>query len=169
VRLVRRLIRIFARGQFGAGSCSAKCIDASAQRPLEFKSLLGLVLRPAAPESPPRYPAFRIAGWQLLATAAVAVIGGWAAGWHGVLSGLLGGLINVSAGIVFAVLASLGSPSTAAGTVSAMVRAETAKIALIVLQLWIVLSMYKDVVPGAFFGAFVVTVLVTQAAILIRD
>jgi ATP synthase protein I len=124
---------------------------------------------PAAPDSPPRYPAFRIAGWQLVATAVVAAIGGWAAGWHGALSGLLGGIINVSAGIVFAVLARVGTPPTAAGTVHAMIRAETAKITVIVLQLWLVLSTYKDVVHGAFFAAFVVTVLVTQAGILIRD
>jgi F0F1-type ATP synthase assembly protein I len=91
------------------------------------------------------------------------------AGWHGFLSGLLGGIINVSAGIVFAVLARAGTPRTAAGTVHAMIRAEAAKITVIVLQLWFVLSMYEDVVHGAFFAAFVVTVLVTQAAILIRD
>lgn len=122
---------------------------------------------PAAPESPPRYPAFRIAGWQLVATALVAAVGGWTAGWHGFLSGLLGGIINVSAGIVFAVLA--GAPRTAGGTVHAMIRAEAAKITAIVLQLWFVLSMYKEVVHEAFFAAFVVTLLVTQAAILFRD
>jgi hypothetical protein len=32
-----------------------------------------------------------------------------------------------------------------------------------------VLALYKDLVHGAFFGAFVATLLVTQAAILIRD
>jgi len=127
------------------------------------------VLRPAAPETPSRYPAFRIAGWQLVATAVVAAFGGWAAGWHGVLSGLLGGIVNISAGIVFAVLARLGNPRTAITTVSAIIRAETAKITVIVLQLWIVLSTYKDVVHGAFFAAFIVTLLVTQAAILFRE
>ena len=126
------------------------------------------MLRPAAPESPPRYPAYRIAGWQLLATAVVAAIAGWVAGWQGALSGFLGGIVNVSAGIVFAVLAQVGSP-TAAGTVRAMIRAEAAKMMLIVLQLWFLLSLYKDMVHVAFFSAFVVTVLVTQAAILIRD
>lgn len=127
------------------------------------------MLRPAAPESPPRYPAFRIAGWQLLATAVVAAIAGWVAGWQGALSGFLGGIVNVSAGIVFAVLAQVGRSPTAAGTVRAMIRAETGKIMLIVLQLWFLLSLYKDMVHVAFFSAFVVTVLVTQAAILIRD
>lgn len=127
------------------------------------------MLHPAAPEIPPRYPAFRIAGWQFVATVIVAAIGGCAGGWDGLLSGLFGGIINISAGIVFAVLAGLGNPRTAVTTISAMIRAEAAKITVIVLQLWIVLSMYKDVVHGAFFGAFIATLLVTQAAILFRD
>lgn len=115
------------------------------------------------------YPVFRIAGWQVLATAVVAAIAGWLSGWHGAWSGILGGFVNVSAGLVFAMLAWLGRSRTAAGTVATMIRAETGKIAAIVLQLWLVLTTYRDVVHGAFFAAFVVTVLVTQAAILIRD
>jgi hypothetical protein len=50
-----------------------------------------------------------------------------------------------------------------------MIRAEAAKITLIVLQLWLVLTTYRDVVPAALFAAFVVTVLVWTAAIVIRD
>jgi hypothetical protein len=38
-----------------------------------------------------------------------------------------------------------------------------------VVQLWLILTAYHDVVHAAFFAAFVLTVLVTQAAILIRD
>lgn len=119
--------------------------------------------------SPLRYPAARVAIWQVLASAAIALLGGWWAGWRGVVSGLLGGLVNVSAGVVFAMLTRLGRPASAAATVSAMIRAESAKIALIVLQLWLVLANYRDVVYGAFFAAFIATVLVSQAAILIRD
>jgi len=99
----------------------------------------------------------------------VAVGGGWWAGWHGALSGLLGGIVNVSAGVVSAMLVRLGRPETAAATLRTTLRAEAAKIALIVLQLWLVLTTYREVVHGAFFAAFVVTVLVSQAAILIRD
>jgi F0F1-type ATP synthase assembly protein I len=105
----------------------------------------------------------------LLASAVVAIGGGWWAGWQGVLSSFLGGIVNVSAGIVFAVLVRLGRPETAAATIRTMLRAEMAKIAVIVLLLWLVLTTYRDVVYGAFFAAFVVTVLVSQAAILIRD
>ena len=50
-----------------------------------------------------------------------------------------------------------------------MLRAEAAKTTVIVLQLWLVLGGYREVVAEAFFAAFVATVLVSQAAILIRD
>ena len=94
---------------------------------------------------------------------------GWIAGWQGFVSGLLGGLVNVSAGIVFAMLASLGRPTTAGATVHTMLRAEVAKVTVIVLQMWLVLSGYRDVVAGAFIAAFAVTLVVAQAAILFRD
>ena len=123
----------------------------------------------SVPIPAPRYPAGRIAGWQLLTSVAVAAGGGWWAGWHGAVSGLLGGIVNVSAGVVFAMLVRLGRPETAAATVRTMIRAEAAKITVIVLQLWLVLTSYRDIVHGAFFTAFVLTVLVSQAAILIRD
>jgi F0F1-type ATP synthase assembly protein I len=127
------------------------------------------VLRSASSAPLFPYPVFRIAGGQVLAAAVVAAIAGALAGWHGVWSGLLGGFVNVSSGFVFAVLARLGRSSYAAGTVAAMIRAEAGKIAAIVLQLWLILTLYREVVYGAFFAAFVLTVLVTQAAILMRD
>jgi len=105
----------------------------------------------------------------LLASAAIAAGGAWWAGWHGALSGLLGGIVNVSAGVVYAMLVRLGRPETAAATIRTVLRAEAAKIAVIVLQLWLILTTYREVVHGAFIAAFVVTVLVSQAAILIRD
>jgi F0F1-type ATP synthase assembly protein I len=119
--------------------------------------------------SPARYPAGRIAAWQAAASVLVAALGGWWAGWHGLLSGLLGGVVNVSAGIVFAVLVGVGRAASAVGTLRTMLRAEAAKITLIVLQLWLVFGSYRDLVPGAFLAAFVATLLVSQAAILIRD
>jgi F0F1-type ATP synthase assembly protein I len=105
----------------------------------------------------------------LFVTGVVAAIAGGLAGWQGLISGLLGGLINVSAGVVFAVLARTGGPPTATGTIRAMVRAEAGKITLILLQLSLALALYRDMVHGAFFGAFVATLLVTQVAILFRD
>lgn len=124
---------------------------------------------PDSARSPPGFPVGRIAGWQLLATLAIAAIAGWWAGLHGTLSALLGGLVNITAGVVYAVVVGLRRAPTAGDTVRAMIRAEAAKITLIVLQLWLVLTTYRDVVPAALIAAFVVTVLVSTTAIVMRD
>ena len=120
-------------------------------------------------DHPPRFPVRRVAGWQAIASILIAVIAGWWAGWHGALSALLGGLVNIGAGVIFAVLIALDRTVSAAATVRTALRAEAAKIAVIVLQLWLILTTYRDVVHAAFFSAFVITVLVSQAAILVRD
>jgi ATP synthase protein I len=111
--------------------------------------------------------------WQVIATAVIAAIAGALAGWNGVLSALLGGAINVAAGVVYAVLLGLGLGSAeipGAGTaLIAMFRAEAGKILLIVGGLWAVLSLYRDVVAGAFLTAFVLTVAVFSLAFFVRD
>ncbi len=43
------------------------------------------------------------------------------------------------------------------------------KILVIVGGLWLVLSAYRDVVPAAFFTAFVITVIVFSMAFFVRD
>jgi ATP synthase protein I len=127
------------------------------------------VATPDSARSQPGFPVGRIAGWQLFATALIAAIAGWWAGLHGALSALLGGLVNVTAGVVYAVVVGLGRGPTAGDTVRTMIRAEAAKITLIVLQLWLVLTTYRDVVAAALIAAFVVTVLVSTTAIVMRD
>ena len=104
-----------------------------------------------------------------MATLAIAIVAGVWAGFHGALSAVLGGVVNIAAGVVFAVLIALNPSATAEGTVRTMLRAEAGKITVMVLQLWVVLTNYRDVVHAAFFSAFVVTVLVAQAAILVQD
>jgi ATP synthase protein I len=109
--------------------------------------------------------------WQLIATAVIAAIAGLWVGRHGAVSALLGGLINVVAGAAYALLLGIGAARTADAGASlvAMFRAEAGKILLILAGLWLVLSHYQDVVAVAFFGAFVVTVVVFSMAILVRD
>ena len=43
--------------------------------------------------------------WQVIATAAVAGIAGIVAGGHGAVSAVLGGLVNVAAGVIYALAA----------------------------------------------------------------
>jgi ATP synthase protein I len=118
---------------------------------------------------PFRYPLRRVAGWQFIAMGIIAAAGGLGWGWPGAISGMLGGIINLAAGAAYAFVVGLANPASTGGTLIAAFRAEAVKIVLIVVQLWLVLTMYSDVVHAVFFAAFVVTVLVTQAAILIRD
>ena len=111
--------------------------------------------------------------WQLVATAGTAVLAGLWAGGHGAVSAALGGLVNVTAGVGYALLLGLGlkaTQSNAAGlSLVAMFRAEAVKILLIVAQLWLVLSIYKNIVPAAFFTAFVFTVIIFSMAFFVRD
>ena len=111
--------------------------------------------------------------WQLVATLAVAAIAGWWAGGHGVVSAVLGGLVNLTAGVVYAFLLGVGLGATrvpdAGATLLAMFRAEAGKVLVILGGLWLVLSTYKDIELGAFFTAFVITVIVFSMAFFVRD
>jgi len=111
--------------------------------------------------------------WQLIATAVIAAIAGLVSGWHGALSAVLGGAINIVAGAAYALILGLGLggaeiPSAGVSLV-AMLRAEAGKVLLIVGGLWLSLSIYHDVVTAAFFSAFVVTVVVFSMAFFVRD
>ena len=107
--------------------------------------------------------------WQLYATAAIALVAGIAAGMHGAFSAALGGLISWATGLVFALLVSGNRVRTAGETLRILLRAEASKIMLMILLLWLVMTTYHDVVPVMFFAAFIVTVLVSQAALLVRE
>ena len=85
------------------------------------------------------------------------------------ISALLGGAVMMIAGSVYAAMTGGNKVRTAGETLRALVRAETSKIGLIVLQLWVVLTAYQAVVPMVFIGAFVVAVLIYPIALLIRD
>ena len=107
--------------------------------------------------------------WQAVATLIIAAIAGLWAGTHGALSAVLGGVINVAAGVVYAFVLVLAPGKTAGATVVAMFRAEAAKILVIIGQLWLVLATYREVVLPALLAAFVVTVLLFRVALFVRD
>ena len=124
--------------------------------------------------SPLKTKPFRtVLRWQVIVTAAVAAVAGVVAGGNGALSAMLGGLVNVVAGVVYGGLLGFGLGAKAipdAGTtLGAMLRAEAGKIAVIVGGLWLALSTYRDLVPAAFFTAFVTTVVVFSMAFFVRD
>ena len=107
--------------------------------------------------------------WQVYVTVVIALVSGLWAGFHGALSAALGGLVSFLAGLVFAMMVSGDTVMRSAGAaLRTLFRAEAGKITLIVLLLWLVLTTYQEVVLLAFFVAFVITVLVSQMAILVR-
>lgn len=107
--------------------------------------------------------------WQVYATAASMLIAGFWFGRHGALSALLGGLINITAGAVFGWVATRSRKRTAGEALIAMMRAEAGKVALIVVQLWLVLLNYKQLALAPFFCTFILTVTLFSMAFFIRD
>lgn len=110
----------------------------------------------------------RVLRWQAIVTVAIAAVAlVW--GYHAAISAALGGIVNIAALVVFAVVYAISRPTTAGGTVMALFRAEASKILVIIAQLWLVLATYKAVVPIAFFATFVITVLLFRLALLDRN
>lgn len=114
-------------------------------------------------------PVRTVLRWQLIATAALALLAGLAAGAHGALSAALGGAVSVCAGSVSAVVAAKGKAQSAGGVLIGALTAEGVKIGLIVLLLGLVLATYSEVVAPAFFGSFFVTVLIFAMAFFVRE
>jgi ATP synthase protein I len=107
--------------------------------------------------------------WQLAATAALALVAALLAGLHGAISAASGGAISIFAGLAAALVASRGSGSSAGGVLVAALRAETVKIGLAMLLLWLVLTNYEEAIVAAVIGSFLVTMLIFTMAFFVRD
>lgn len=116
-----------------------------------------------------RRPIRTVLWWQVIATAALTLAGGFLAGGHGALSAALGGVVSITAGWVSAVVAARGKAQSAGGVLVSALKAEAVKIGLIVLLLWLVLATYDDVVAPALLGSFIVTVLIFTMAFFVRE
>lgn len=114
-------------------------------------------------------PVRTVLRWQSYLTAASMLIAGFWWGPHGALSALLGGLINLTAGTVFGLVATHSRKRTVGEAMTALMRAEAGKVALIVAQLWLVLAYYKQLMFAPFFGTFILTVIVFSMAIFVRE
>ena len=122
------------------------------------------------PNSRPFRIVFR---WQAIATAAIAAVAALWAGWSGAWSALLGGAVSLLASAVFAVTLALslgdGRPSGPVKPLLAMLRAEAAKVMAIVGGLALALKTFDGIVHPAFFGAFIVAVIVFSLAFFVSD
>jgi len=107
--------------------------------------------------------------WQVMATAALTLVGVALAGGHGALSAALGGAVSIVSGWASAIVASMGRAESAEGALFAVLRAEAVKIGLIVILLWLVLATYRDVAVLVFLGSFAVTVVIFAMAFFVRE
>lgn len=117
----------------------------------------------------PNKPIRTVILWQLVATGTLAAMAAYFAGRHGALSALLGGAISVIGGLVFALAAGSQKIRSADAVLFSALRAEAAKIGVIVVLLWLVLALYGQVVIGAFLATFTVTVIIFSLAFFVRE
>ena len=110
-----------------------------------------------------------VLGWQVIATATLTLAFGLLWGLHGALSAALGGAVNVVAGSAFAFMAARSKAGSAGEALRGILRAEAVKITLILVQLPLVLSSYREIVHVAFFASFVITVAIFAMAIAMRE
>ena len=103
--------------------------------------------------------------WQAAGVVLFAVLGGLWAGRAGAVSGALGAAINLVANFVYALMGGIVRPASAAGALIVIMRAEAFKIALILLQLFLAVRLYRELVVGPFVVAFIVTALMFAIAL----
>jgi ATP synthase protein I len=107
--------------------------------------------------------------WQVLFTLIMALLCGWLSGIHGTVSGFLGGMVSVISSTAYAMMVSHHKGYTAGSAVRTALRAEAVKIIVIIFSLWAVFTAYAEVVPIAFIGVFIITVIIFSMALFVPD
>lgn len=105
--------------------------------------------------------------WQVLFTVFMALVCGWLLGIHGAASGFLGGMVSVISSTAYALIISHHKGYTAGSTIRTALRAEAVKIVVIIVSLWAVFTVYKEVVPVALIGVFIVAVIIFSLALFV--
>lgn len=106
---------------------------------------------------------------QLLITLVVAVAIGIFLGVQSAISAALGGSVSVISSAAYAIIVSHHKGYTAGETIRTALRAESVKIILTVILLWVVFKFYEDLNAFAFIGTFILTVLAYSMALLVSD
>lgn len=107
--------------------------------------------------------------YQAITTVSIALAVGSLGGARWGVSALLGGLISLLGGVTYGVMLSRAGKGSAEDALLIMMRAESAKILVIVLLLWLVFSSYEEVYGAGFIGTFIITTLIFSFAVFIRD
>jgi F0F1-type ATP synthase assembly protein I len=107
--------------------------------------------------------------WQAFAIVAFAAIGGAWSGGAGAVSGALGAAIHLVANFVYALMGGIVRATSVVGALFVILRAEGFKIGLILVQLILVLKLYRELAAGPFILAFIVTALMFGIAARVRN
>lgn len=107
--------------------------------------------------------------YQAIATLSIALVIGGLGGIHWAFSALLGGLISLLGGVTYGAMLSRMGKGSAENALVGMLRAESAKILVIVLLLWLVFARYAEVFGAGFIGTFIITTLIFSLAIFLRQ
>src|SRR4051812_21789463 len=97
---------------------------------------------------------------QAVFTAAAAFAAWGLVGVHGAVSALLGGLIGIAGGLAFVLVASKSNGTSAGDGLGTALKAEGAKLLLMIVLVIVVLRSYRQGVALIVIGAFVVSALI---------
>ena len=114
-------------------------------------------------------PLWRAMVWQVALTVLGALLFYYLFGLHGGLSAALGGVISVASSLVFRWLMRRSRSLQAMDTLMNMLRAEAAKVLVIIVGLLLAFNLYKDAVALALVATFIATTLVFISAAFLSN
>lgn len=111
--------------------------------------------------------------WALAAQSSVTVVAallfGAFVGELAARSAALGGAVALSGSLVYAVVAARPVDGVPLNALRGLIRAQAAKILVVVVLLWTVFKFHAAAHSAAFFATFVLAVLAFSVAALVRD
>lgn len=107
--------------------------------------------------------------WQIAAAALAVMTSAWFAGFFAALSAALGGVVALAGSLVYMLLMPRRAGATPWDALSSVLRAEGAKVGVMVVLLWLVMAVFKKVVALWFIGTFTVAVIIFSMAIFVRN
>jgi ATP synthase protein I len=116
-----------------------------------------------------RRPVLWALGAQVLVALSTVVCAWAVSGWAAAKSSWLGGLVALGGSLVYAIVADRPVVGTPLDLIRALVRAEAAKVLVVLGLLWTVSILRAAPSVVAFFSTFVLTVLAFSVAALVRD
>lgn len=110
-----------------------------------------------------------IFGLQAVSTVVAAAVAAWFAGIHGAISAALGGVISMVAGLGFALMVAGKNCRSVSEVLRAAMRAESVKIILVVMLLWLALTQYQQVVAAGLIATFCLTIVIFSLALFVPE